>query len=150
MQVQLGPLSFFGEQDHRVDVQGRISLPARFRESFRGGIVLTRGIDRCIVAYTPSQWDIFAGQLAALALNRQKNRRMRRMSFPAAYTLDTDRQGRVLLPVPLRQYAQIGEEVVIAGMGDFLEIWDKEAWLQESALVEEQAALIAESLEEHP
>jgi MraZ protein len=71
------------------------------------------------------------------------------MSFSAAYTLETDRQGRVLLPTSLRQYAQISEEVVIAGMGDFLEIWDREAWLQESALIEEDASLIAETSEEH-
>ena len=148
--MQLGPLSFFGEQDHRVDPQGRISLPARFRDAFKGGVVLTRGYDRCIVAYTPSQWDTFASQVASLALNRSKNRRMRRMSFSAAYTLETDRQGRVLLPASLRQYAQISEEVVIAGMGDFLEIWDREAWLQESALIEEDASLIAETSEEHP
>jgi MraZ protein len=148
--VQFGPLVFFGEQDHRVDLQGRISLPARFRDIFKGGIVLTRGYDRCIVAYTPSQWETFANQLAGLALNRSKNRRMRRMSFSAAYNLETDRQGRVLLPVSLRQYGQIGEEVVIAGMGDFLEIWDKEAWLQESALLDEEASLIAETAEQHP
>jgi len=147
--VQLEPLSFFGEQDHRVDPQGRISLPARFKEIFRGGIVLTRGYDRCIVAYTPNQWTAFASQVASLSLNRAKNRRMRRMSFSAAYTLETDRQGRVLLPVSLRQYAQIGEEVVIAGMGDFLEIWDKEAWVQESMFLEEEASLIAETSEEH-
>ena len=148
--MQLGPLSFFGEQDHRVDPQGRISLPTRFRDTFRGGIVLTRGYDRCIVAYTPAQWETFATQVARLALNREKNRRMRRMSFSAAYTLETDRQGRVLLPASLRQYAKIGEEVVIAGMGDFLEIWAKEAWLQESAFLEEEASLIAETSEEHP
>jgi len=147
--VQFGPLSFFGEQEHRVDPQGRISLPTRFRDTFRGGIVLTRGYDRCIVAHTPAQWDTFATQVASLALNRAKNRRLRRMSFSAAYTLETDRQGRVLLPVSLRQYAQIGEEVVIAGMGDFLEIWDKEAWLQESAFLQEEASLIAETSEEH-
>ena len=148
--MQLGPLSFFGEQEHRVDPQGRISLPTRFRDAFKGGIVLTRGYDRCIGVYTPAQWETFASQVATLALNRAKNRRMRRMSFSAAYNLELDRQGRVLLPASLRQYAQIGEEVVIAGMGEFLEVWDKEAWLQESALLEEEASLIAETSEEHP
>ena len=112
--------------------------------------MLTRGYDRCIAVYTPGQWETFASQVAALALNRAKNRRMRRMSFSAAYNLETDRQGRVLLPVSLRRYAQINEEVVIAGMGDFLEIWDREAWLQESAFLEEEASLIAESSEERP
>ena len=148
--MESGPLYFFGEQEHRVDPQGRISLPARFRDTFRGGIVLTRGYDRCIVAYTPSHWETVASQVASLPLHRAKNRRMRRMSFSAAYNLETDRQGRVLLPISLRQYAQIGEEVVIAGMGDFLEIWAKEAWLQESAFLEEEASLIAETSEEHP
>ena len=67
------------------------------------------------------------------------------MSFSAAYDLEADRQGRVLLPASLRRYAQIGESVVIAGMGDFLEIWDKEAWLRESELLDEEASFIAET-----
>ena len=62
---------------------------------------------------------------------------MRRVSFSAAYNLETDRQGRVLLPASLRQYAQIGEEVIIAGMVDFLEVWAKESWRQETASLEE-------------
>lgn len=132
-----------------MDPQGRISLPARFRDAFKGGIVLTRGYDRCILIYTPSQWENFASKVATLSLNRAKNRRMRRVSFSAAYDLETDRQGRVLLPSSLRQYAKIGEEIVIAGMGDFLEIWAKESWLQESASLEEDASLIAEISEEH-
>ena len=148
--MQLGPLSFFGEQEHRVDPQGRISLPTRFRDAFKAGIVLTRGYDRCIDVYTPAQWETFASQVAARGLNKARDRRMRRMSFSAAYNLEADRQGRVLLPVSLRRYAKIGEEVVIAGMGDFLEIWDKEAWLEESAFLDEEASLIAETSEEHP
>ncbi|MDA0988231.1 MAG: division/cell wall cluster transcriptional repressor MraZ [Chloroflexi bacterium] len=148
--MQLGPLSFFGEQELRVDPQGRISIPTRFRDAFKGGIVLTRSFDRCIAAYTPGHWETFASEVATRALNRIKNRRLRRVSFSAAYNLEADRQGRVLLPASLRRYAQIGEEVVIAGMGDFLEIWDKEAWLQESAFLEEEASLIAEITEEHP
>jgi MraZ protein len=148
--VQLGPLSFFGEHELRVDPQGRISLPTRFRDAFKGGIVLTRNFDRCIAAYTPNRWESVASEVASLPLNRIKNRRLRRVSFSAAYNLEADRQGRVLLPASLRRYAQIGEEVVIVGMGDFLEIWDREAWLQESAFLEEEASLIAELAEEHP
>ena len=143
--MESGALSFFGEQEHRVDPQGRISLPTRFREAFRGGIVLTRGYDRCIVARTPGEWEAFARRLAEQPLNTTKNRRMRRMSFSAAYDLEADRQGRVLLPASLRRYAQIGESVVTAGMGDFLEIWDKEAWLRESELLDEEASFIAET-----
>jgi MraZ protein len=81
-------------------------------------------------------------------MNRAKNRRMRRVTFTSAYQLEADRQGRVLLPASLRSYAQIDDEVVIAGMGDFLEIWSKEAWLQESESLEQEAWLIAETSEE--
>ena len=144
-----GPLSFFGEHELRVDPQGRISLPTRFRDVLRDGVVLTRGYDRCIAAYAPRQWEVFASKIANLPLNRAKNRRMRRMSFSAAYDhLKADRQGRILIPVSLRRYAQITEEVVIAGMGDFLEIWSREAWLQESDFLEKEASLIAEISEE--
>ena len=143
-----GSLSFFGEQELRVDPQGRISLPTRFRDALREGVVLTRGYDRCVAAYAPKQWEIFASRIASLPLNRAKNRRMRRMSFSEAYDHKADRQGRILIPVSLRRYAQISEEVVIAGMGDFLEIWSREAWLQESAFLEEEASLIAEISEE--
>ena len=146
--MQVGPLSFFGEQEHRVDPQGRISLPVRFRDAFRGGIVLARGYDRCIVAYTPSQWESVAEEVASLPMNRGKNRRMRRMTFSSAYQLETDRQGRVLLPGSLRRYAQIDEEVVIVGMGDFLEVWARDVWLQESESLEEEAWHIAETWEE--
>ena len=148
--MQIGHLSFFGEQEHRVDPQGRISLPTRFREVFKGGMVLTRGYDRCIAIYTPAQWENVASEVASLSLNRVRNRRMRRMNFSAAYDLEMDRQGRVLLPASLRRYAQIGEEVVIVGMGDFLEIWSKESWEEESAFLDEEATLIAETSEEHP
>ena len=148
--MQLGPLTFFGEQEHRVDPQGRISLPTRFRDAFQEGIVLPRGFDRCIAIYTPDQWETFASRMAAIGLNKAKDRRLRRVSFSAAYNLEADRQGRVLLPISLRRYAQIGEEVVIAGMGDFLEIWDKEAWLEESAFLDEEASRIAETSEERP
>ena len=148
--MQSGSLTFFGEQEHRVDPQGRISLPARYREAFRGGIVLTRGYDRCVAAYTPSRWETLAGEMASLPMNRARNRRMRRVTFTSAYQLEADRQGRVLLPASLRSYADIGDEVVIAGMGDFFEIWSKNAWLRESEALEEEAWFLAETSEDHP
>ena len=131
-----------------MDPQGRISLPARYREAFRGGIVLTRGYDRCIAVYTPSRWEAFASDMANRPMSRAKNRRMRRVTFTSAYQLEADRQGRVLLPSSLRSYAEIGDEVVIAGMGDYFEIWSKEAWLRESEALEEEAWYLAETSEE--
>ena len=131
-----------------MDPQGRISLPARYREAFKGGIVLTRGYDPCIAAYTPSGWEAIASDMASRPMNRAKNRTMRRFKFTSAYQLEADRQGRVLLPSSLRSHAGIEDEVVIAGMGDYFEIWSKEAWLRESETFE-NAWLLAETSEDH-
>lgn len=144
---QVGELLFFGEQELRVDPQGRIALPMRFREAFRDGIVLARGYDRCAVAHTPPQWQAFASRVASLPLNQAKNRRIRRMTFTYAFQMETDRQGRVMLPSKLREYARIADDVVIAGMGDHLELWAKEEWLQESESLDE-AAQLTETLED--
>ena len=87
--------------------------------------------------------------MVSLPMNRARNRRMRRVTFTSAYQLEADRQGRVLLPASLRSYADIGDEVVIAGMGDFFEIWSKEAWLLESEALEQEAWFLAETSEDH-
>ena len=146
--VDSGIRFFVGEQDHKVDPQGRISLPARFREAFKGGIVLSRGSDRCVVGYTESQWERTAGQAANLPTYLAKNRKILRMTFGSTYQVDTDRQGRVLLPSPLRRYAQINEDVVIVGMGNFVEVWSKGLWEEESEALENEAWQIAENREE--
>ena len=127
-----------------MDPQGRIAVPSRFRDAFTGGLVLTRAYDRCIAAYSHSQWQSHVKEVAELPSQRAKNRRMRRLTFSAAYNLQLDRQGRVLLPASLREYAGIGETVVVAGMGDFLEIWDVESWQQERELLDQEASYIAE------
>ncbi len=139
---------FLGEYEHRVDPQGRISIPSRFRDSFRGGIILARGYDRCIVAYTPSEWANVANHIASMPITQNKARRMMRLTFSGAFQLQPDRQGRVPLPPPLRQYAGAQEEVMVVGAGRYLEIWDKELWARERALLDETAWQIAEKLEE--
>ena len=146
--VASGTKFFAGEHDHKVDPQGRISMPSRLREAFKGGMVLSRGADRCVVGYTESQWEETVGQIANLPIHLAKNRKILRMTFGSAYQVDADRQGRVLLPLPLRRYAQINEDVVIVGMGKFLELWSKEVWEKESESLEDEAWQIGESWEE--
>ena len=131
-----------------MDAQGRIAFPARYRDAFAGGLVLTRAYDRCIAAYSHGQWQAHVREVAELPMKRATNRRMRRLTFSAAYNLQMDRQGRVMLPATLREYAGIGEAVVVAGMGDYLEIWDRESWRRESEQLDEQASYIAEISEE--
>lgn len=139
---------FLGRYDHRVDPQGRISIPTRFREAFKPGLVLTKGYEPCVVVFTPTGWEEFAQRIASLSMNQARARRLRRMTFGNAFNLELDRQGRVLLPAPLRQYAGIDEEVVIVGNGDYVEMWDAAHWVEEIARVEESAWQMAEISEE--
>lgn len=141
-------MMFSGEYEHRVDPQGRVSIPSRFRDSFKGGIILTRGYDRCIVVFTPFEWAKMADRIAKMPMTQAKARRMIRLNFSGAFQLEMDRQGRVPLPPALRQYAQAQEEVVIAGAGRYLEIWDRGLWAQERALLDDEAWQIAENMED--
>lgn len=141
---------FLGEYEYRIDDKGRLSFPARFREDLKQGMVLTRGLEKCIVAYPVSEWQKVAESMASLPLTRGKARRMIRVTFATAFSTELDGQGRVLLPSPLRQYAEINDLVVVAGVNNLIEIWSKELWESEKALMDEQAWHIAEAMEPRP
>ena len=139
---------FYGTYLHRVDLQGRVAIPARFRDRFRGGIVLTQGYDPCIQVYPVEQWQESNQAVVGRPRTLARNRLLQRMAFATAHQDTLDRQGRVLLPQRLRQYAGIEEEAVFAGVGDALELWSQERWEQQEALMEERGWLIAEGTEE--
>ena len=140
------PLPIFsGEFDHRIDSQGRIAIPARFRAAFAGGVVLARGYDPCIVAHTPEEWERVAADIASLPPTQASSRRLARLTFSGAYPAEPDRQGRVVIPAPLREYAGIGDEAVVVGAGGSVEIWAVDRWRAERMELDEQAAQIAES-----
>lgn len=141
---------FLGEYEYSIDQKGRVAIPARFREAFREGLVLFRGFDKCINVYPVGEWKKIAQRLASLPLTRHSSRRLSRATFSSAFSLQLDRAGRVLLPPPLRQYAEIKEEVVIAGVYSYLEIWDREAWAEECLRMSQQAGEIAESVDLGP
>src|SRR5262245_6662290 len=121
-----------GEYEHTVDEKGRITLPARFRAHFKSGIVLTRGMDRCLYAYTPAEWQkLVQSQLASLNPLSPDSRNLHRFFFSGAAETKPDSQGRVTLPPKPAQRAQLEREVVIAGVYDHLEIWDRSAWQEQ-------------------
>jgi MraZ protein len=136
-----------GEFEHTIDDKNRLTLPARFRERFAEGIVVTRGIDRCLEAYTREGWQrLVETRIASLDPLSQESRRMRRYFFSAAQDAELDRQGRLMLPAPLIDHAKLGREVVVAGVHDHLEIWNRAAWRAELAEVEGSAEHVAERL----
>jgi len=139
---------FFGEFSYKIDEKGRVPIPPRFRRELKDGIILAPGPEKCINAYTPPAWKKLSDSLTGGSLTpTAKMRRLNRAFFATAFHLYIDGQGRVAVPAPLREYAGIGEEVVIAGANSYLEIWDKESWQEEKAVSQEQAWQIIESLE---
>jgi transcriptional regulator MraZ len=136
-----------GEYEHTIDDKNRLTLPAKFRTAFAPGIVVTRGMDGCLFAYTRPDWDhLVDGRLATLDPLSKEGRRMQRFFFSGAAESELDKQGRVGLPAALLQHAKLSRDVVVAGVHDHLEIWDRDAWRRELAEVEGSAEHVAERL----
>jgi MraZ protein len=136
-----------GEYEHTIDDKNRLTLPARFRQVFGEGIVVTRGMDGCLYAYTPGAWESLVDKsLATLNTLSKEGRRMQRFFFSGAAETELDKQGRVGLPSALLEHAKLGRDVVVAGVHDHLEIWDRDAWRRELAEVEGSAEDVAERL----
>ena len=139
---------FFGEFEYKVDIKGRVPLPARFRRAIKeGAVALTQGTEGCITAYPLSEWKKLATALTSASVTRSKLRKLNRAFFATAFQSNIDGQGRVALPDSLREYAGIEDEVVIIGANNYLELWNKEQWEEEKADSQEQAWQIIESLE---
>ena len=142
-----GPTMLLGTHEHTLDDKNRLTLPARFRQVFGDGIVVTRGMDGCLFAYTREDWEkLVADRLATLDPLSLEGRRMQRHFFSAATEAEPDKQGRVGLPAALLEHAKLGRDVVVAGVHDHLEIWDRDAWRRELSEVEGSAEDVAERL----
>ena len=140
---------FFGEFDYKIDDKSRVPLPPRFRQELKGGVVLTPGIEKCINIYPLTEWKKLADTLTGGTLARSKLRRLNRAVFGVAFSINIDGQGRIALPLSLRDYSCIEDEVIVVGVNNYLELWDKEQWESEKAASQEQAWQIIESLEQH-
>jgi MraZ protein len=136
-----------GEHEHTIDNKNRLTLPARFRQSFEDGVVITRGIEPCLAVYTREGWDDFvSSHLSGLDRFSREARDMRRYLFAATVETELDRQGRVTLPAGLMAKADLGRDVIVAGAGDYLEVWDRDAWRTQIDDVERRAEVVAERL----
>ncbi|MFC1925196.1 division/cell wall cluster transcriptional repressor MraZ [Chloroflexota bacterium] len=138
---------FLGSYEYRIDAKGRVPLPPKFREKLKQGLVLTHGLERCVTVYPLSEWMRIAENSATLPAARSKDRRMNRFTFATSFSVELDAQGRVALPAPLRQFAEIGENVVIVGANNYAEIWSDNNWQNEVDLMEREAWQISESME---
>jgi len=136
-----------GEYAHTIDDKNRLTLPAKFRQQFAEGGVVTRGLDGCLYLYARAEWErLVENRLAELDPLSEEGRLMHRYFFSAAAEAEPDKQGRIMLPAPLIERSTLGREVVVAGVYDHLEIWDRAAWREHLKQVEGSAQHVAERL----
>lgn len=139
---------FIGEYQHSFDEKGRVSVPAKFRVSLKGGAVVTRGLDKCLFLYTKTEWVMLFERISALPIGKANSRAFSRLMLAGAMDASPDAQGRISVPEYLRQYAGIKKNAVIAGVGNRLEIWDKAEWEAYKLETERGSSEIAEQLGE--
>lgn len=136
-----------GTYEHTVDEKNRLTLPARFREEFAEGLFLARGMDGCIVVYTRDAWDqLVSVRLADLDPFTREARQMSRFIYAGASDAELDRQGRVVVPQGLMDHAGVSRDVIVAGLRDHVEIWERAAWRDQMEEVERNAERVAQRL----
>ena len=141
---------FYGEHEHTIDRKGRLIIPSRFREALKehytDRLVVTRGLDRCLFLFPEDEWRTQESRFRSLSFTKSEARRFNRLFFSGAAELTFDRQGRVLIPPYLKEYAAIKRDVLVVGISNRIEIWDKEEWKKFYAQNRESYEQIAEKL----
>lgn len=137
-----------GEFNHSIDAKGRLIIPSKFREDLGENFMITKGMDGCLFIYPENEWKTFEEKLRTLPLTNKKARDFKRFFLGSAVDGDLDKQGRVLISSALRAYAGLEKEVVLAGVLDRIEIWNKTAWDERNAEVEADIEDIANDMED--
>ena len=119
---------FMGEYNHTIDAKGRLIIPAKFREVLGDEFVVTKGMDGCLFVFDNSEWQVFAEKLRSLPMIDKEVRQFSRFFRAGAASVEVDKQGRILLPSVLRDFAGITKDTVLIGVGSRIEIWSKDRW----------------------
>jgi MraZ protein len=136
-----------GEFEFTLDAKNRIAIPARLRPAFGEGIYVTRGHERCLAGYAPSEFERFLEeQTGGASTLKSKARALERFAAASAFFQELDRQGRITLPARHLGFAGIGREATVLGVRDHIEIWDRAAWAAYLAHLEEEADATADEL----
>ena len=140
-------MMYTGEYNHTIDTKGRLTFPAKFRDSLGEKFVVTKGLDGCLFVFDTQEWQKLTEKLASLPLTDKGARQFTRFFLAGAVDVEVDKQGRILLPANLRQFAGIEKEVVLIGVGKRAEIWSKERY--EGAVEYEDMDEFAEGLTQY-
>jgi MraZ protein len=139
---------FIGEYNHTIDEKGRLALPAKMRGKLVDGAVVTRGLDGCLFVYTKEEWQKLADKLANLPLTNANSRAFSRLMLAGAMDVEFDKLGRILLPGYLREFANLKNKAVVAGLYSRIEIWNDEAWKEYKTKTEANTEEITQNLAE--
>lgn len=120
--------SMLGSYEHTVDGKGRLIIPSKLRSSLGDRFFVTIGLDHCLFAYNEENWLKFQNHISSLPLSKKDARRLQRSFFAMAADVTTDKQGRILIPAKLREYAGLDKDVVLLGLANRVEIWSKERY----------------------
>ncbi|MDD3278949.1 MAG: division/cell wall cluster transcriptional repressor MraZ [Lachnospiraceae bacterium] len=137
---------FMGEYSHTIDTKGRLIIPSKFREQLGSEFVLTKGLDGCLSIYPMEEWETFEKQLRSLPLTNKNARTFSRFFVAGATACELDKQGRILVPSTLREFADLDKDVVLTGNINRIEIWSKQKWSENSNYDDMDA--IAEGLQD--
>ena len=119
---------FMSEYNHSIDAKGRVIVPAKFREALGDEFVVTKGLDGCLFVFPKDEWKAFEEKLKSLPMSNKDARKFVRFLLAGAATVELDKQGRILIPTVLREFAGLEKDVVVVGVGSRVEIWDKSRW----------------------
>ena len=139
---------FIGEYNHTIDSKGRLIVPAKFRESLGDEFVVTKGLDGCLFVYPMEEWNVFTNKLKDLPLTKKDARQFSRFFLAGAASCEVDKQGRILIPSVLRDFAGLEKDAVLVGVSSRIEIWSKSRWDDISDVDAEDMDNIAEHMED--
>ncbi|MFW5976482.1 MAG: division/cell wall cluster transcriptional repressor MraZ [Bacillota bacterium] len=137
-----------GEYQHKMDNKGRVIIPAKFRDELGDKFVATRGLDNCLFVYPMKEWSILEEKLSSLPITSKDARTFVRFFFSGATECELDKQGRMSIPVNLRDYAKLEKKIVIIGLSNRIELWANSNWNNYLNSVEESSDEIASAMEE--
>lgn len=135
-----------GEYQHAIDLKKRLAVPSKFRSELKNKVVVTRGLDKCLFVYPMKVWKELAKKLGTLPVGEASTRSFIRLQLAGAVDVDVDKQGRILIPDYLKDYAELQKNVTVAGVYNRLEIWDEKKWIEYKKNAEKNTNEIAEQL----
>jgi len=141
---------FYGEHEHTIDNKGRLIIPSKFRDSFKEydivKLYITRGLDKCLFMFTENEWKTQETKFRAMPFMKSEARKFNRLYFSGAAQIECDKQGRILIPKYLKDYAVIKRDVVIIGVSNRMEIWSKDSWGEYYSTSKESFEDVAQNL----